>query len=187
MRSIFALVILLFAAALSPAAAAADDAARPEAVIGFFAHVQAVSTPKSAHRGRAQRALDRAARRNGFALAAAETIVRGQSTALIAVAERYIGSRRFTARARAWCADAMNAWLAKAGYSGTGDGRAISFARYGRPSAPKIGAIAVMRHHVGVVVGRSSRGIVLLSGNHGRRVGVGVYSARRILAYREPT
>lgn len=107
-------------------------------------------------------------------------------TQLLAVAEPYNGSRRFTARARAWCADAMNFWLAKAGYHGTGDGRAISFARYGRPSGPKVGAIAVLRHHVGIVVGYSARGPVLLSGNHGHRVGVGVYSARRIIAYREP-
>lgn len=50
----------------------------------------------------------------------------------------------------------------------------------------RIGSIAVLRHHVGIVVGRTARGPVLLSGNHSRRVGVGVYSARRILAYREP-
>lgn len=107
-------------------------------------------------------------------------------TQLLAVAERYVGSRRFTVHARAWCADALNAWLAKAGYHGTGDGRAISFARYGRPTGPKIGAIAVQRHHVGIVIGMTARGPVLLSGNHGHRVGVGVYSARRIIAYREP-
>lgn len=106
---------------------------------------------------------------------------------LLAVAQRYIGSRRFTAHARAWCADALNAWLRQAGYRGTGDGRAISFARYGRPAGgPRIGSIAVLRHHVGIVIGRTARGPVLLSGNHGHRVGVGVYSGRRVLAYREP-
>ncbi|MDE2102520.1 MAG: hypothetical protein KGL39_35060 [Patescibacteria group bacterium] len=108
-------------------------------------------------------------------------------TQLVAVAERYIGSRRFTRFARAWCADAMNAWLEIAGYRGTGDGRAISFAHYGRPAdGPRVGSIAVMRHHVGIVVGRERGGVVLLSGNHNRRVGVGVYSARTIIAYREP-
>lgn len=106
---------------------------------------------------------------------------------LVAVAQRYIGARRFTAHARAWCADALGVWLHKAGYSNTGDGRAISYLRYGRPAGgPRIGAIAVMRHHVGIVIGRTARGPVLLSGNHARRVGVGVYSAHRILAYREP-
>ena len=105
---------------------------------------------------------------------------------LVAVAQRYVGSRRFTRYARAWCADAVGAWLRQAGYSSTGDGRAISYARYGRPSGPQIGAIAVMRHHVGVVVGMTARGPVLLSGNHGHRVGVGVYSAHRVISYREP-
>lgn len=106
---------------------------------------------------------------------------------LVTIAQRYIGSRRFTSHARAWCADALGVWLHKAGYSNTGDGRAISYLRYGRPAGgPRIGAIAVMRHHVGIVVGRTARGPVLLSGNHARRVGVGVYSAHRILAYREP-
>lgn len=108
-------------------------------------------------------------------------------TQLLAVAERYIGSRRFTPYARAWCADALNAWLRQAGYRGTGDGRAISFARYGRASGLKVGAIAVMRHHVGIVVGRSKRGVVLLSGNHSRRVGIGIYASHRIVAFREPT
>lgn len=108
------------------------------------------------------------------------------SEGVLAVAQRYLGSHRFTPHARAWCADAMNAWLQMAGYSGTGDGRAISFARYGRPSGPRVSAIAVMRHHVGIVADVTSRGVVLVSGNHSRKVGVGVYSARRIIAYREP-
>ena len=105
---------------------------------------------------------------------------------LVAVARRYVGSRRFTRYARAWCADALGAWLRQAGYSSTGDGRAISYARYGRPSGPHVGAIAVMRHHVGIVIGYSARGPILLSGNHGHRVGVGVYSAHRVFSYREP-
>jgi len=105
---------------------------------------------------------------------------------LVMVAQQYVGSRRFTRYARAWCADAMNAWLARAGYRGTGDGRAISFARYGRATGPRVGSIAVMRHHVGIVVGYGSRGPILLSGNHARRVGIGEYSAHRIIAYREP-
>lgn len=109
-----------------------------------------------------------------------------QSEGVLAVAQRYIGSGRFTPWARAWCADAVNAWLRMAGYRGTGDGRAISFARYGRPSGPQIGAIAVLRHHVGIVIGRSGRGVVLLSGNHSRRVGIGVYASHRIIAFREP-
>lgn len=109
-------------------------------------------------------------------------------TQLIAVAKRYLGSRNFTRLRGPWCAAALRAWLARSGHSTRGtDNRAISFARYGRPAGgPRIGSIAVMRHHVGIVIGHSRRGPVLLSGNHGHRVGVGVYSRYRILAYREP-
>lgn len=108
-------------------------------------------------------------------------------TPLERVAMAYVGRSRFTRYARAWCADAMNAWLHKAGYHGTGSGAAISFARYGRSARrEEIGSIAVLRHHVGIVVGRTRRGPVLLSGNHGHRVGIGVYPAYRIIAYRAP-
>jgi len=105
---------------------------------------------------------------------------------LVAVAQRYIGARRFTAHARAWCADALGVWLHKAGYSNTGDGRAISYLRYGHPAPMRVGAIAVLKHHVGIVADVTPRGVVLLSGNHGRKVGYGLYSARRILAFRWP-
>lgn len=118
----------------------------------------------------------------GHRLMVAET---GESR-LLNVAKRYIGSRRFTPLPRAWCADAVGAWLHQAGYSSTGDGRAISYARYGRATSAHVGAIAVLPHHVGVVAGFDRRGLILVSGNHNHRVGVGVYSARRILAFREP-
>lgn len=112
--------------------------------------------------------------------------IRTQSQ-LLSVAERYVGSRRFTRYARAWCADAMGAWLRQAGYNSTNDGRAISYLHYGRPSSPKVGAIAVLPHHIGIVVGFDRNGVVLLSGNHGHRVAYGSYSARQIIAYREPS
>lgn len=105
---------------------------------------------------------------------------------LLHVASRYIGSPRFTRWQRAWCADALNAWLAQAGLPTSGSGRAIDFAHYGRPTTPHVGAIAVMPHHVGIVVGRNARGIVLLSGNHSHRVGVGTYADHLIVTFREP-
>lgn len=105
---------------------------------------------------------------------------------LLAEAQRYLGSGRFTKLARAWCADAMNAWLARAGLRGTGDGRAISFARYGRATAPKVGAIAVARNHVGIVAGFERGKVLLLSGNHGNRVAYGLYAMNRFIAFREP-
>ncbi len=106
---------------------------------------------------------------------------------LLTVARRYLGRGNFTGFREAWCADSLRFWLRQAGYSIAGtDHRAISFARYGRPTAPHVGAVAVLRHHVGIVAGFDRRGVVLLSGNHARRVGLGVYSPRRILAFREP-
>lgn len=105
---------------------------------------------------------------------------------LIAIARHYIGSGNFTGLRAPWCMAAMRIWLARAGYQAPRSNRAIDGLRIGRPSAPRIGAIAVMRHHIGVVVGFSPRGPVILSGNHRHRVGVGVYPARRIIAYRSP-
>lgn len=105
---------------------------------------------------------------------------------LVAVAKRYVGSRNFTGVRAAWCAAALRNWLAGAGYSAPRSNRAIDFAHYGRPSPPRVGAIMVARHHVGVVVGLSARGPVILSGNWSRRVGIGTYAARRVIAYREP-
>lgn len=106
---------------------------------------------------------------------------------LISVAQRYIGSGNFTGLRAPWCMAAMRVWLAQAGYSAPRSNRAIDGLHIGRPSAPHVGAVAVMRHHIGVVVGFSRRGPVILSGNHRHRVGVGVYPARRVISYRTPT
>lgn len=106
---------------------------------------------------------------------------------LIGVARRYLGRGNFTGYREAWCADALRAWLRQSGHSLAGtDHRAISFARYGRPSGPHVGAVAVLRHHVGIVAGLTRRGVILLSGNHSHRVAYGVYPLRRIVAFREP-
>ncbi len=105
----------------------------------------------------------------------------------MSVARRDLGRGNFTGFREEWCADALRAWLRQAGHSVAGtDHRAISFARYGRPTFAHVGAVAVLSHHVGIVAAFTGRGVVLLSGNHGRRVGLGVYSPRRILAFRDP-
>ena len=40
-------------------------------------------------------------------------------------------------------------------------------------------------HHVGVVTGYDSNGDpIIISGNHGRRVGIGTYARNRVIAYR---
>lgn len=124
------------------------------------------------------------------------------SSSLLSVARNYLGRGNFTGYREAWCADALRAWLRRGGYSISGtDHRAISFARYGRPTSAHVGAVAVMWHHVGIVAGFANcssgwrtperapnkcGGVLLLSGNHGRRVAYGVYPLRRIVAFREP-
>lgn len=108
----------------------------------------------------------------------------GAGSGLVAVAERYLGGNP-TGWAHEWCARFLNAVvLPQAGERGTGDQRAISFARWGSPSGPQPGAIAVMSHHVGIVMADHGRTVELISGNHGHRVAIGEYPKSRIIAYR---
>ena len=88
----------------------------------------------------------------------------------------------------------MNFVLAKAGYAGTNSDAAKSFAYYGhRISSPQVGAIAVLTRgkrggHVGVVTGIDPHGNpIIISGNHGHRVGEAVYPRSRVIAYVMPT
>jgi uncharacterized protein (TIGR02594 family) len=112
---------------------------------------------------------------------------------LVKEARKYIGTNP-TDRKKLWCATFMNFVLAKAGYAGTNSDAAKSFAYYGRRiSAPQVGAIAVLTRgprggHVGVVTGIDKDGNpVIISGNHGRRVGEAVYPRARVIAYVMPT
>lgn len=105
---------------------------------------------------------------------------------LVHVASRYIGRGNFTGFHGPWCAAAVGDWLTRAGYRRLHSFRALDYARYGRPSGPVPGAIAVMRHHIGIVVRVTRRGPLILSGNHRHRVAVSVYAPRKIIAYRRP-
>ena len=112
---------------------------------------------------------------------------------LVREARRYMGTNP-TRRSRLWCATFMNMVLAKAGYAGTNSDAAKSFASYGhRISEPEIGAIAVLTRgnrggHVGVVTGVDSHdNPIIISGNHGRRVGEAVYPRSRVIAYVMPS
>ncbi len=113
--------------------------------------------------------------------------------ALVSEARKYIGTNP-TARSRLWCATFMNMVLAKVGYSGTNSDAAKSFAQYGsRISEPRVGAIAVLTRgrtggHVGVVSGIDSQGNpIIISGNHGHRVGEAIYPRSRVIAYVMPS
>jgi uncharacterized protein (TIGR02594 family) len=116
----------------------------------------------------------------------------GSSSNVVAEARRYLGGNP-TGRSRLWCARFMNLVLERSGFKGTGSDMARSFASYGqRVSGPQIGAIAVMARrgggHVGVVSGIDANGNpILVSGNHGHRVGEAAYPRSRIYAYVIPT
>ena len=112
-----------------------------------------------------------------------------ESSTIVAEARRWIGTNP-TELDRLWCARFMNFVLKRTGYRGTGSDMASSFASYGhRVGGPQVGAIAVMSRgnrggHVGVVSGIDRSGNpIIISGNHNRRVGVGVYPRGRIYAY----
>ena len=113
--------------------------------------------------------------------------------ALVAEARKYMGTNP-TDRKRLWCATFMNFVLAKLGYAGTNSDAAKSFAYYGRRvSEPRVGAIAVLTRgrrggHVGVVSGIDKDGDpIIISGNHNKIVGEGIYPRSRVIAYVMPT
>lgn len=109
-------------------------------------------------------------------------------SSLVAEARRWMGTNP-TGMARLWCARFMNFVLGRLGYRGTGSDLAMSFRHYGHPIAePQVGSIVVLTRrgggHVGVVSGVTSSGNpIIVSGNHGRRVGEGVYPRSRVVAY----
>jgi uncharacterized protein (TIGR02594 family) len=112
---------------------------------------------------------------------------------LVTEARKYVGTNP-TARKKLWCATFMNMVLARTGYAGTGSDAARSFASYGkRINEPRVGAIAVLTRgknggHVGIVTGVDSNGNpIIVSGNHGKRVGEATYSRKRVIAYVMPT
>lgn len=111
---------------------------------------------------------------------------------LIAEARKYLNTNP-TPLKQLWCARFMNFILAKLGYSGTNSDAARSFLHYGeRILGPRIGAIAVLSRgkyggHVGVVTAVDRHGNpMLISGNAGRRVRIGLYPHSRVLAYVAP-
>lgn len=110
---------------------------------------------------------------------------------LVAEARRYIGTNP-TGRSSLWCGHFMNLVLERSGHRNSGSNTARSFASYGtRVSGPQVGAIAVMSRrgggHVGVVSGIDANGnVIVISGNHNRRVAESVYPRGRIFAYVMP-
>lgn len=108
------------------------------------------------------------------------------TNSLVSEARKYLGTNP-TGRGSLWCGAFMDLVLKKTGHAGGGN-LAIAYARYGtRVSGPQVGAIAVMKHHVGVVSGVDANGNpIIVSGNHNRTVAESVYPRSRIAAYVMP-
>lgn len=105
---------------------------------------------------------------------------------LIVKSKQYLGAnaRQLGLPTSQWCADFMNMLV------GGKDRRAYSYLNRGAPAKHGcINCVAVTRRkgggHVGVVTGYDSRGNpIIISGNHSRRVGIGVYARHAVVSYR---
>ena len=112
---------------------------------------------------------------------ACDSVVSGGSQ-LIRLAMEHLGDNP-TGWSHSWCGRFLAMTLEEAGHSGGGN-LAVGYADYGLPAKAQVGAIAVMPHHVGIVTAVGPDYVVLLSGNHGHKVGVGRYASNKIIAYR---
>jgi len=123
------------------------------------------------------------------ATAEAELDFPDTTNALVALAMRYDGKNP-TGWSHNWCARYLDMVLQEAGYP-SGGNLARGYASYGQPTPARVGAIAVMPNHVGVVAFVGDDYVILVSGNHGgssghRTVGLGRYAMRRITTFRMP-
>jgi len=91
-----------------------------------------------------------------------------------------------------WCASFVN-WVHKqSGMSGTGSALAMSYKNWGKKvDRPAYGAVAVFSHgggkgHVGFVVGKQGKNILVLGGNQSNQVKVSSYSTGKIVGYYFP-
>lgn len=111
-----------------------------------------------------------------------------QATPLIKLMEKDLGRHRPQGCPSKWCACYMDQILKRAGFDVRGSFRARDFASYGKTAkAAKVGSIMVMRHHVGVVMGKCDNGQVkLISGNYSKKVAVGCYPSSKAIAWRAP-
>lgn len=80
---------------------------------------------------------------------------------------RYASAGNSGGRPRAWCGWWMRTQLG----GGPEYNLAANWRNYGRPSGPRVGAVVVWPHHVGMITGRSAGGQwIVKSGNDGNAV-----------------
>ena len=194
MRTMMALSGAALLAIAGPAFSQPLPVAKPKAAVAQAKNAQIKNT-RTRNKSLAHRAQrhDNAERLRSFALAEPPKAPATGWPTLVSEARKYMGTNP-TARSRLWCATFMNMVLAKAGYAGTNSDAARSFAQYGRRiHEPRVGAIAVLTRgktggHVGVVSGIDANGNpIIISGNHGRKVGEAIYPRSRVIAYVMPT
>lgn len=105
---------------------------------------------------------------------------------MLAVAQQYLGLRKFTGKPGPWCRDFVNVVARRAGYRlANNSRRAVDALHLGqRVANPRPGDLIVMRHHVSIFAGYGKRGLVGLGGNQGHgKVTYSSYPARRVLAF----
>ena len=124
---------------------------------------------------------DRSASQECVPSEACDDVVSGGSQ-LIRLAMEHLGANP-TGWSHNWCGRFLAMTLEAAGHRGGGN-LAAGYADYGLPAKAQVGAIAVMPHHVGIVTAVGPDYVVLLSGNHSHKVGVGRYASNKIIAYR---
>lgn len=105
---------------------------------------------------------------------------------LVAEAKRYLGTNP-TGWGSVWCGRFMAMIAPSAAARVKNPNWARDWAALPK-TAPRVGAIAVLKRgrggHIGVVSGFDRQGNpIIISGNHNRRVGEGVYSKHRVIAY----
>jgi hypothetical protein len=95
---------------------------------------------------------------------------------ILADARRYLGMGNVTGFRGPWCMAFVQKILHETGHHFTRSLRAIDARLLGPRTYPHAGAIAYTSHHTGFVVAAERGRVLLLSGNHSHRVGIGWYS-----------
>lgn len=110
------------------------------------------------------------------------------SSAPVSIAENFLGaSGAIVGMSRQWCGAFMRMVMRRSGNPDFSEGNAaVNWRHYGSPSSPAPGTIAVAPHHVGLVKAVQGNKVLLVSGNHGHRVGEGWYPMHRFVAFRSP-
>jgi len=106
---------------------------------------------------------------------------------LIAAARQFLGDDNPTSfQGIPWCGAFLGLVARLTGHAvPPGYLAAAQWSNAGEPlPGPRVGAIAVMPHHVGIVEAMTPRGPLLISGNaHDHKVAEGVYNADHVIAY----